>query len=125
MAEKKIDSIDEYTAQFPKEMQKRLKQIRTAIKKAAPQATEKISWGMPTFWQGENLIHFAVMKNHTGLYIGTEGVEAFAKQLKGYKTTKGGVQFPHDQDLPLDLIAKITAFKVKIAEGSSKPKAAK
>ena len=109
----KINDIDEYIAQFPKEIQKRLRQIRTVIRKAAPKAVEKISWGMPTFWQEKNLIHFAVMKNHIGLYPGAEGVEAFAKELEGYKTTKGAIQLPHDEDLPLDLIAKITSFRVK------------
>ena len=110
------NTIDEYVAQFPKEIQKRLKQIRTAIKKAAPKAVEKISWGMPTFWQGENLIHFAAAKNHIGLYPGAEGVAAFTKELEGYKTSKGGIQLPHDKDLPLDLIAKITGFRVSEAQ---------
>ena len=127
-----IQTIDEYIAQFPKETQKRLKQIRTTIRKAAPKAVEKISWSMPTFWQEENLIHFAVQKNHIGLYPGAEGVAAFAKELKGYKTSKGAIQLPHDEDLPLDLIARITRFRAKekpacaqTAKRSSKPKAAK
>ena len=109
----KISNIDEYIAQFPKETQKRLRQIRKTIRKAAPEAVEKISWSMPTFWQGKNLIHFAAMKNHIGLYPGAEGVAAFAGELEGYKTSKGAIQLPNDEELPLDLIAKITSFRVE------------
>ena len=121
----KITTIDEYIAQFPREIQKRLTQIRKTVRKAAPDAIEKISWGMPTFWQNENLIHFAVMKNHIGLYPGADGVAAFAKKLKGFKTTKGGIQLPHDKELPLELITKITRFRVQVAQKPSKPKAAR
>ena len=111
--DKKIDNVDEYIAQFPKEIQKRLRQIRQTIRKAAPEAVEKISYGMPTFWQGKNLIHFAAMKNHLGLYPGAEGVQAFAGDLEGYKTSKGAIQLPYNEDLPLDLISKITSFRVE------------
>ena len=109
-----INTIDEYIAQFPKETQKRLRKIRAVIRKAAPKAVEKISWGMPTFWQGKNLIHFAAMKNHIGLYPGAEGVVAFAKELEGYKTSKGAIQLPNDKELPLDLITRITGFRVQM-----------
>ena len=114
----KIPDIDAYIAQYPKEMQKRLTQIRKTIKKAAPKAIEKISWAMPTFWQKGNLIHFAVMKNHIGLYPGADGVKAFTEELEQFKTTKGGIQLPHDKELPLDLISRITEFRVKQAEGN-------
>ena len=113
----KISDIDSYIAQYPKEMQKRLVQIRKTIKKAAPKAIEKISWDMPTFWQKGNLIHFAMAKNHIGLYPGAEGVAAFVEELEQFKTTKGGIQLPHDKELPLDLIFRITEFRVKQVEG--------
>jgi uncharacterized protein YdhG (YjbR/CyaY superfamily) len=112
----KPNTTDEYIALYPPEIQKRLVQIRETIRKAAPKAVEKISWAMPTYWQKENLIHFAAQKKHIGLYPGAEGVAAFADELKEYKTTKGAIQLPNNKDLPLDLIAKITGFKVKQAE---------
>jgi uncharacterized protein YdhG (YjbR/CyaY superfamily) len=106
-------SIDEYIASFPDDVQKRLRQIRKTIRKAAPSAIEKISWAMPTFWQKENLIHFAAMKNHIGIYPGAEGVEAFTSELVDYKTTKGAIQLPNGKPLPLDLIDRIVRFRVK------------
>ena len=112
-----IQDIDAYIAQYPKEMQKRLALIRKTIKKAAPKAIEKISWGMPTFWQKGNLIHFAMAKSHIGLYPGVEGVAAFAEELSEYKTSKGAIQLPHAKELPLDLISRITQFRVKQTEG--------
>jgi uncharacterized protein YdhG (YjbR/CyaY superfamily) len=112
----KIPDIDAYIAQYPEEIKQRLTQIRRTIQKAAPKATEKISWSMPTFWQKKNLIHFAVAKNHIGLYPGADGVAAFAEELEAYVTTKGGIQLPHKKELPLDLIARITSFRVKQVE---------
>jgi uncharacterized protein YdhG (YjbR/CyaY superfamily) len=109
-------NIDEYIALYPPDIQKRLILIRETIRKAAPKAVEKISWAMPTFWQKENLIHFAAQKKHIGLYPGAEGVATFADELKEYKTTKGAIQLPNNKDLPLGLIAKITRFRVKKAE---------
>jgi uncharacterized protein YdhG (YjbR/CyaY superfamily) len=109
-------NIDEYIALCPLDIQERLVQIRETIRKAAPKAVEKISWAMPTFWQKENLIHFAAQKKHIGLYPGAEGVAAFADELKEYKTTKGAIQLPNNKELPLDLIAKITRLRVKKAE---------
>ena len=105
--------IDEYIAQFPPDMQKILTKIRRTIRKAAPEAAEKISWGMPTFHQGENLVHFALMKHHIGFYPGAEGVAAFACELGGYKTSKGAIQFPLSKPIPYELIARITAFRAE------------
>ena len=106
-------TIDDYIAAFPDDMQKILKKIRKTIRKAAPGATEKISWGMPTFHQGENLVHFALMKKHIGFYPGAEGVAAFAGELGDYKTSKGAIQFPLSKPVPFDLIARITAFRAE------------
>jgi AAA+ ATPase superfamily predicted ATPase/uncharacterized protein YdhG (YjbR/CyaY superfamily) len=106
------NTIDNYIAQFPEEVQVILKKVRVTIQENAPESTEKISYQMPTFWQGENLIHFAAMKKHLGIYPTSSGIEAFADKLQGYKTTKGAVQFPFDKPIPYDLIAEITRFRV-------------
>jgi uncharacterized protein YdhG (YjbR/CyaY superfamily) len=105
-------SIDEYIASFPVDVQKRLQEIRAAIKSVAPQATEKISYQMPTFYLNGNLVHFAAFKNHIGFYPVPSGIEAFKKELSKYAQGKGSVQFPLDQPLPLALIKKIVKFRV-------------
>lgn len=111
----KIDttSIDSYIASFPETTQKLLLQMRETIKKAAPQAEEKISYAMPTFFLNKNLVHFAAYKNHIGFYPAPRGISAFEKELSKYKGAKGSVQFPIDEPLPLTLITKIVKFRVK------------
>ncbi len=112
--EKKIPaSIDEYISDFPANTQTILTELRQTIQKAAPEATEKISWGMPTFYLKGNLIHFAAHKKHIGLYPGAEAIEYFIKDLQDYKTSKGAIQLPLDKPLPLVLITKITEFNIE------------
>ncbi|SHO42990.1 Uncharacterized conserved protein YdhG, YjbR/CyaY-like superfamily, DUF1801 family [Anaerocolumna xylanovorans DSM 12503] len=111
-------TFEEYFALFPEEVQEILKKIRQTIRQAAPEAREKISWQMPTFWQKENLVHFAAMKNHIGLYPGERGVAAFTDKLSGYKTSKGAIQFPLSEPIPYKLIEEITRFRVKEATGT-------
>ena len=112
--EKKIPaSIDEYISDFPANTQTILTELRQTIQKAAPEATEKISWGMPTFYLKGNLIHFAAHKKHIGLYPGAEAIEYFTKDLQDYKTSKGAIQLPLDKPLPLELITKITKFNIE------------
>ena len=113
-------TIEEYIDLFPDDIQIILKRIRRTIHEAAPDATQKISWQMPTFWQKENLIHFAVAKNHIGIYPGASGVAAFADKAKDYKTSKGAIQLPISQPIPYDLISEITRFRVKEVEGKNK-----
>lgn len=108
----KITTIDEYIAGFPADVQEHLHQIRETIKSTAPTATEKISYGMPTFHLNGNLIHFAGYKKHIGLYPAPQGIEAFKDELAVYKGAKGSVQFPLDKPMPLDLIARITKYRV-------------
>jgi len=108
-------TIDEYIAAQPAENRLILEKIRKTIKKAAPQAMEKISWRMPTFWQGENIIHFAAFKTHIGIYPGDLGNLPFEHKLAGYKTTKGAIQFPLDKPIDYDLIAEITKFRISTA----------
>jgi uncharacterized protein YdhG (YjbR/CyaY superfamily) len=104
--------IDEYIAKQPENLQVLLLGVRQAIRQALPDATEKISWSMPTFWRGHNLIHFAAQKNHLGVYPGAEAMEHFAPRLAGYKTSKGAVQFPYKAfgEEQLALIAEIAAW---------------
>jgi len=112
--------IDEYIAAQDAKIQPILKKVRETIRAAAPNATEKIVWRMPTFWQGENLIHFAVFKNHLGIYPGDLSLAPFKDRLAGYHTTKGAIQFPYDQPVDYDLIAYITRWRLKAAEGKRK-----
>ncbi|MEJ5995810.1 DUF1801 domain-containing protein [Pedobacter sp. Du54] len=112
--ETKLTTIDEYIAGFPAHVQEQLQQIRETIQHAAPEATEKISYGMPTFYLNGNLIHFAGYKNHIGLYPAPQGIDAFKEELSAYKGAKGSVQFPLNQPMPLDLIARITMFRAEM-----------
>lgn len=108
-------TIDAYIADFPEDAQAVMRHIREVIRAHAPDATERISYGIPTFWQGENIIHFGGAKRHVGLYPGSEAVILFADRLKTYPTSKGTIQFPLDQPIPYDLIAEITDYRVKAA----------
>jgi Uncharacterized conserved protein len=113
-------SIDEYIALFPKDIQKKLEELRATIKAAAPDAKEKISYQMPTFDLYGNLVHFAAHKNHIGFYPTPSGIDAFKNELSVYEGAKGSVQFPLDKPLPLKLIRKIVKFRV--AENVEKAK---
>lgn len=110
--EKKPESIDEYIAGFPADVQAILEKIRSTIQDAAPEAQETISYQMPTFKLHGNLVHFAGYKNHIGFYPTPSGIEKFQEEIAGYKNAKGSVQFPLDGPIPYDLIAKIVRFRV-------------
>ncbi|MEQ8302693.1 MAG: DUF1801 domain-containing protein [Cyclobacteriaceae bacterium] len=112
MHPQKSKNIDHYIAGFPKDIQTILSQIRETIRKAAPKAEEKISYGIPTFAQNGNLVHFAAFKNHIGFYATPTGHKAFSSELSKYKQGKGSVQFPLDQPMPLALISRIVKFRV-------------
>jgi uncharacterized protein YdhG (YjbR/CyaY superfamily) len=109
----KFKNIDEYILIFPKDVQKILRQIRETIKKAAPNAEEVISYGMPAFKQSKVLVYFTAYKNHIGFYPTANPIKVFSKELNEYKTSKGTIQFPLDKKIPLTLISKITKFRVK------------
>src|SRR4051794_16579272 len=115
------DTIDDYIKSFPELTAKLLKQIRSTIRKAAPKATEKISYGIPTFYYNGDLVHFAAFKNHIGFFPTPSAIEAFQKELKPYKTSKGTVQLPMTDPLPLKLIERIVKFRM-IENGRKKPK---
>ncbi len=109
----KLNSIDDYISAFPEEIQEILTNIRKVIREAAPEATEKISYQMPTFYLKGNLVHFAAFKNHIGFYPAPSGIEAFQEELSKYKGAKGSVQFPLNQPIPYDLISRITEYRVR------------
>lgn len=119
-------TIDEYIAMYPEDVQKLLQQMREIIHAAAPDATEKISYQMPTFFLRGNLVYFGAHKNHIGFYPAPRGLEAFKDELSMYKGSKGTVQFPFDQPLPTKLITKIVQFRAdenrKKAEEKAKKK---
>ncbi len=106
-------TIDEHIHTFAPETQAILEKVRQTIKSVAPQATEAISYGIPTFRLNGNLVHFAGYAHHVGFYPGSEAIEVFREEIKGYKTSRGTIQFPLDKPIPYDLIKKITEFRVK------------
>ena len=112
-----MDSVDAYIAGQPAELQPLLHQVRKVIRDAAPDAVEKMAWRMPTFWQGENLIHFAACKKHIGLYPGDLTLAPFDDRLAGYRRTKGAIQFPLGRPIDFGLIADITRWRVSRVEG--------
>jgi uncharacterized protein YdhG (YjbR/CyaY superfamily) len=108
--------IDTYIAEHPDQVRELLSEIRAAIRRAAPDAIETIKYGIPTFVQGENLVHFAGFRKHIGFYPAPSGIAAFREELSRYKSAKGSVQFPLDEPLPLKLIGQIVRFRVKEAK---------
>ncbi|WP_410770072.1 iron chaperone [Fontibacillus sp. BL9] len=118
-----FETIDEYITNFPAEVQEKLQTLREVIQAAAPEATEKISYQMPTFALHGNLVHFAAFPKHIGFYPDPSGIEAFKKELSAYKGAKGSVQFPLEMPLPYELISKIVKFRV--AENLEKAEAKK
>lgn len=118
-------NIDDYIAGFPPPIQELLTTLRTTIRQAAPGAEETISYQMPTFrLAGTNLVHFAAYKNHIGFYPAPSGIAAFREEISNYKNSKGAVQFPIDQPLPLELVAKIVHYRVaeNLRKAEAKPK---
>jgi uncharacterized protein YdhG (YjbR/CyaY superfamily) len=107
-------TIDEYVAEFPPETRAVLEEVRALIRAEAPEATETISYAIPTFdLGGRHLVHFAGYDKHIGFYPGARGVAAFKEELTGFKSAKGSVQFPLGKPLPADLIRRIVAFRVE------------
>jgi uncharacterized protein YdhG (YjbR/CyaY superfamily) len=108
-----VKDTDEYISQFPAEVQVKLQELRSVIKQAAPEAEETISYAMPAYKLKGILVYFAGHKNHIGFYPAASGVATFEKELSGYTTSKGTVQFPLDKPLPVDLIKMMVEFRVK------------
>ena len=109
----KPKTIDEYIQAAPEEVQEKLHELRACILVAAPDATESLKWGMPAFSYRRILVMFAAFKHHIGFYPTPSAVKTFAKSLSRFKTAKGSIQFPLEKPLPLSLVRKITAFRVR------------
>ena len=105
-----METIDQYIAEQPAAVQPILESIRTTIRAALPDAQERVSWGMPSFWDGRYLIHFGAFKTHIGVYPGNQALEVFADRLAGCKSSKGGFQLPLSKPVDYDLIADIARW---------------
>ena len=106
----KPKNIDEYIAAQEEAVQPRLKEIRSLIRSAIPEAEERISWSMPTYWKGKNLLHFAAFKKHLGFYPGDEAVARFKDELNNYDVSKGTIRLPYNADLPAELIQRMARW---------------
>jgi len=109
---KKFKNIDEYIVSFPPNVQLLLREFRHAIKEAAPEAEEVISYQMPAFKQNGVLVWFAAFKDHIGFFPKVSAIEAFKENLSSYQTSKGTIQFPLNESIPFDLIKEIVKFRV-------------
>lgn len=106
----KPETIDAYIAMQDEAVQPRLREVRDLLRTALPGAQERMSWSMPTFWKGRNIIHFAASKKHLGLYPGGEATAVFADRLTGFDVSKGTIRLPYDKPLPVALIADIARW---------------
>ena len=111
--EKRFETIDEYIATFPRNVQGILEELRQTIRDSAPDAKEAISYQIPTFKLNGNLVHFAAWKSHVGFYPGSSAISKFKKELSRYEVAKGTVRFPTNEPIPFDLIGKIVKYRVK------------
>ena len=109
----RIETIEQYIDEQDGTARLYLTEVRQILRDALPEAQEKISWSMPTYWKGRNIIHFAASKKHLGLYPGGEATEVFADRLAGYDVSKGTIRLPYNKPLPKALIAEIAAWCFK------------
>lgn len=114
-------TIDEYIASFPDDVRARLSSIRATIRQHAPEATERIAYGVPTFYLNGNLVHFAAFNHHIGFYPAPSAIASFQEVLARYRSAKGSVRFPHGEPIPLDLVAAMVEFRV--SENAQRPRA--
>lgn len=110
---KEYQSVDEYIHSFPEPIRKKLEEIRKTIRAEIPEATEKISYQIPTFYLNGNLVHFAAYTKHIGFYPTPNGNETFQSELSRYKSGKASARFPIEEPLPLDLIQKMVKLRIK------------
>ena len=106
----KPQNIDDYIAAQDEKYQPVLREVRAVLRNALPEAEERSSWSMPTYWKGRNIIHFAASKKHLGLYPGDEAAAVFAEELSGWNVSKGTIRIPYDQPLPAELIERIAKW---------------
>ena len=107
------EGVDHYLSKFQGEARKRLEKLRQVISENAPEAIEKMSYGVPAFYLNGNLIVYAAFKHHVGIYPTPSAIEAFMEKLKGFETSKGTIKFPLDKPMPYDLVAEITQYRVR------------
>jgi uncharacterized protein YdhG (YjbR/CyaY superfamily) len=113
LSNKDFKTIDEYIATFPKNVQVILEEFRRAVREAAPNAEETISYKMPAFKQNGILVWFAAFKNHIGFFPKVSAIETFKDELSGYELSKGTIRFPLNKPIPFDLVKKIVMLRVK------------
>ena len=112
-SKKNFKTIDEYIATFPKNVQVILEEFRRAVREAAPNSIETISYQMPAFKQNGILVWFAAFKNHVGFFPKVSAIETFKGELSGYELSKGTIRFPLNKPIPFDLVKRIVMFRVK------------
>jgi uncharacterized protein YdhG (YjbR/CyaY superfamily) len=120
--ESSSQEVERFISRYPAEVQEILYKIRSIIREVAPEAQEKLNYGIPTFTLNGNLAHYSGFKDHIGFYPTPSGVEKFKKQLSKYEGAKGSVKFPLDQPIPYDLIREIVEFRVKEQRAKSNKK---
>lgn len=118
----KASSVEEYVSWFPQEIREKLELVRQTIRDAVPEAKEVISYHMPAFKTEEVLVYYAAAKNHLGFYPTNRGVAEFKKELAPYPTSKGAIQIPYDQPVPVKLIADIAKFRFVEVEEKKRSK---
>lgn len=106
-------AVDDYIAKFPVEIRGRLKRLRARVLATAVGAEEKLGYGIPTYKLGRNVFHFGAYPRHIGLYPGPAAIIAHAAELTSYKTSKGAIQIPHSEPLPLELVTLLIQFNLR------------
>lgn len=109
-------SIEAYIASQQEEIRSLLSNLHRVVSASIPDAEHRMSWGMPTYWKGDNIIHFVAHAKHVGIHIGSDVLDHFQNQLRSYKTGKGSVQFPYDKPIPYDLIAEMARWSYETKE---------
>jgi uncharacterized protein YdhG (YjbR/CyaY superfamily) len=122
---KKFKTVEDYLASLPKETREKVEQLRKAIRETAPKAEEIINYNMPAFRLEGVLVWYAAYKNHIGFYPKTSPIKFFKKELEGYKTSKGAIQFPLDKSVPIGLVKKIVKFRIKENAEDARTKASR
>lgn len=125
MMPSQAEDVASYIAEFPPQVQKLLQRLRATIRRAAPQATETISYRMPAYVQGGPLVYFAAYERHIGFYPTGEGIEAFKGELGDYTWSRGAVQFPLDRPLPLKLVTRMVKHRLQVNSRKPPAKASK
>ncbi|GAB4200308.1 MAG: hypothetical protein OHK0013_11230 [Sandaracinaceae bacterium] len=118
------DAVSAYVDAAPEPARTRLRALCEVLREEAPEAIERIAYGLPTWHQGENLVHVGAFAHHVGFYPGPEAIVAFADELAAFRTSKGAVQIPHEVPLPLDLVRRITRWRVARVTRTARPRAA-